>query len=154
MTFYIFGMFRKSVEKIQVSLKYDDIRGLLHYDEYTVLKISRSFLLRTRNVPDRSCTENQNTHFVFNNFFSPNNRAVYEIKWKNTVELHRPQMKIWRMRVACCIPKAINTHSEYVIIIPFTLQQWLHERASMSCFTSCLVAWSFITEVFWLDTTD
>jgi len=22
-----------------------------------------------RNVPDQSCTENQNTHFQFNNFF-------------------------------------------------------------------------------------
>ena len=27
MKFYIFGMFRKSVKKIQVSLKYDDIGG-------------------------------------------------------------------------------------------------------------------------------
>jgi hypothetical protein len=26
-------------------------------------------LLRTKNVPDRSCRENQNTHFVFSNFF-------------------------------------------------------------------------------------
>jgi len=31
--------------------------------------ISRSFLLRMRNVSDKSCTENQNTHFVFSNFF-------------------------------------------------------------------------------------
>ena len=31
--------------------------------------ISRSILLRMRNVPDKSCRENQNTHFVFNNFF-------------------------------------------------------------------------------------
>ena len=48
------------------------------------------------------------------------------------------------------------TRSEYVIIIPFPLQQWLHERASMSCFTYIisLVVCSFITEVFWLDTTD
>jgi len=61
-------------------------------------------------------------------------------------------MKIWRMRVACWISKTVNTHSEYVIIIPFPLQQWLHERASMSCFTyiACLVVWSFITEVFGL----
>jgi len=25
-----------------------------------------------------------------------------------------PQMTIWRMRTAYCIPKATNTHSEYV----------------------------------------
>jgi len=43
-----------------------------------------------RNVSDKSCRENQNTHFVFNNFFSEN-RAVNEIMWKNMVEPERPQ---------------------------------------------------------------
>jgi len=28
------------------------------------------------------------------------NRAVYEIMWKNIVEPDRPQMTIWRMRCA------------------------------------------------------
>ena len=31
--------------------------------------ISRSVLLRMRNVSDKSCRENLNTHFVFSNFF-------------------------------------------------------------------------------------
>ena len=35
---------------------------------------------------------------------------------------------IERMRTACLIPKATNTHSEYVLIA-FLLQQWLQERA-------------------------
>jgi len=79
-----------------------------------------------RNVSDKSCTENQNTHFVFINFFSPpENRAVYEIMWKNIVERGRPQMAIWRMRIACWIPNATNTHSQYVILIAFPLKQRL-----------------------------
>jgi hypothetical protein len=41
----------------------------------------------------------------------------------------RPQ--IWRMRIACWIPKATNAHTGCVILIAFPLQQWLHERASM-----------------------
>jgi len=41
------------------------------------------------------------------------------------------QMTIRRMRFACWGPKATNTHSEYVIIIAFTLQQRLRERASV-----------------------
>jgi hypothetical protein len=61
------------------------------------------------------------THFIFNDFFFEN-RAVYEIMWKNTVERGRPQMTIWRMRIACWIPKATNTHSEYVIVIVVPLQ--------------------------------
>jgi hypothetical protein len=32
---------------------------------------------------------------------------------------HRPQTTIWRMRIACWIPKATNTQSEYAILTPF-----------------------------------
>ena len=39
--------------------------------------------------------------------------------WKNIVQPDRPQMAIWRTRMACWIPKATNTHSEYVILIAF-----------------------------------
>jgi hypothetical protein len=35
----------------------------------------------------------------------------------------------WRMPIAWWILKATDTHSEYVIIMAFPLQQWLHERA-------------------------
>jgi hypothetical protein len=51
--------------------------------------------------------------------------------WANMVERGRLQMTIWRMRIACWIPKATDTHSEYVIFNAFPLQQWLHERTSM-----------------------
>ena len=40
-----------------------------------------------------------------------------------------------RMRIACWIPKATNTHSQYVILIAFPLQQWLHGRASVLRYT-------------------
>jgi hypothetical protein len=50
---------------------------------------------------------------------------------KNVVEWDRPKMKIWRTRIACWIPKTTNTHSQYVILIAFPLQQWLYERAPM-----------------------
>ena len=41
----------------------------LHEDQYIFFIISRSFLLRMRNSPDKSCEVNQNKHFVFSNFF-------------------------------------------------------------------------------------
>jgi hypothetical protein len=44
--------------------------GTSHEDRYTFMIISRSVLLRMRNVSDKSCRENQNTHFVFGNTFS------------------------------------------------------------------------------------
>jgi hypothetical protein len=36
-----------------------------------------------------------------------------------------------RILFACWVTKATNTHSEYVILIDFPLQQWLRERASV-----------------------
>jgi uncharacterized BrkB/YihY/UPF0761 family membrane protein len=87
-----------------------------------------------RNVLDKSCRENQNTHFVFNNFF-PQNGAFYETRFKNVVQLDRPQMAIWRMGFACWMTKATNTNSEYVINIAFSHPQWLHEYASMLNYT-------------------
>jgi len=61
------------------------------------------------NVSDECFTVNQNTHFMFSNFFFEN-RALYEIMRKNTVQPERPQMTIWGMRITCWIPKATNTH--------------------------------------------
>ena len=49
---------------------------------------------------------------------------------------------IWRMRIACWIPKATETDSEYVILIALPQQQWLHERGSLLryMYIVCLVA--------------
>ena len=65
---------------------------------------------------------------MFSNFFSVN-RPVYEIKWKNTVQPDRS------MRISHWIPNATNTHPEYVILISFPLQQWLHGRSPMLSYT-------------------
>jgi hypothetical protein len=43
---------------------------------------------------------------------------------------------MWRMRIACWITKATNTHSEYVTLTAFPLQQWLRERASMLLYST------------------
>jgi len=82
-----------------------------------------------RNVSYESC-----------NFFSEN-RAVYVIMWKNTIQTDRPPIKICRMRIAFWIPKATNTQPEYVILTALLLQQWLHERASLLRYryNACLV---------------
>jgi len=39
------------------------------------------------------------------NFFSSENLAVYEVMWENFVEPRRPQMTVWRMRIACWVTK-------------------------------------------------
>jgi hypothetical protein len=76
---------------------------------------------------------------MFNNSPPPENRAVY-----GNVEKCRSgqlQMTIWRMRIACCIPKATNTHAGCAVLIAFPLQQSLQERSSMLRYTynTCFV---------------
>jgi hypothetical protein len=39
------------------------------------------------------------------------------------------------MGIAGWIPKATNKHSQYVILIAFPLQQWMHEQASILLYT-------------------
>ena len=55
--------------------------------------------------------------------------------WKNMAVLGRLQMTIWRIPIACWVPKATNSHSKYAILIAFPLQQQLHECASMLRYT-------------------
>ena len=43
--------------------------GTLHEDVWTFLTIYTEILLRMLNVSDKSSRENENTHFMFNNFF-------------------------------------------------------------------------------------
>jgi len=50
---------------------------------------------------------------------------------KNMAQPDRPQITIWRMRLASWITKTTDRNSEYVILIAFPRQQWLHEHASV-----------------------
>jgi hypothetical protein len=48
--------------------------------------------------------------------------------WENIIERGKPQMTIWRMRIACWITNSTDTQSQYVIFIAFPRQEWLRER--------------------------
>jgi hypothetical protein len=74
-------------------------------------------------------------NFVFRNFIE--NCAVYDITWKNILEPERSQVTMWCLSIICWIPKAADTNSEYVILIAFPLQQWLHERVTL-LYARCL----------------
>ena len=88
------------------------------------------------NVSHKRCRENQNTFYV--QYVFSENSAVCKPMCKNSVQLDRPQMTVRRMRIACWIPKATDTHTENIACL---LQQWLQERASTLRYTyvACLV---------------
>jgi len=58
-----------------INSAFKGLTGTLHEDHKTFLIISRSVILRMRNVSDKSYRENQNTQFVFSNFFFFENGA-------------------------------------------------------------------------------
>jgi hypothetical protein len=70
-----------------------------------------------RKISHKICQENQNTHFMFSNFFSEN-RAVHEITWKNIVEPDRPQMAVG----ACALHAEqirLQTHTQNIYLLLF-----------------------------------
>jgi len=52
--------------------------GALHKNLCALMIIYCWILLRIRNFSDRRCRENQNTHFMFNNFIKKSHHL-----WKN-----------------------------------------------------------------------
>jgi len=64
MKFSLLVLMSNSIEKIE---SMTIMTGTLHEDVRTFIITSRSVLLRMRNISDKICGENQNTHFVFHN---------------------------------------------------------------------------------------
>ena len=83
--------------------------------------ISRSVILRMRNVSDESCTENQNTHFVFNNLHPPPTpppkilpimRYCEKMCGANRQATDDNIMLLRKMSLSCLLTKArLHTHS-------------------------------------------
>ena len=75
------------------------------------------------------------------------NRAIYEIMWKNIVHRCRPYGG-W-------ITRATHTHSQYVTLIAFPLQQWLQGRLSMLRYSRLFVLFDImiVWVIAWSDCT-
>ena len=99
----------------------------LHEDQYTCFTISRSILLRIKNISDKICRENQNTRFVFSNLLKC---CVFDVEKYGGARQVTGSI-IWRKRFACWINKAADTHSYYQILTAFPRQKWLRERSSI-----------------------
>jgi hypothetical protein len=67
---------------------------------------------------------------MFNNIFTEN-RALFDMTWKNIVTPGRPPITMWRMCFVCWIPKATHTHSEYEIFVTFPRQQQVRQYAAL-----------------------
>ena len=75
-------------------------------------------------LSDKTSRENPDTDFVFSNFSRKSSRVRYNAETCCTAR----QATHGNTRSACWIPKATDTHSEYVILIAFSRQQRFRER--------------------------
>jgi hypothetical protein len=136
-TFIKFDIFRKSVEKIQVSLKSDNNNGTLHEDLCTFMIVSRSILLRMKNISDKSCRENQNTHFISITFSRKSCRLWDNVEKYGTARQATDDNTIRRMRMrfACWITTAttvtrtrlnITSYVHYLSCYNLNAMQYLH----------------------------
>ena len=76
---------------------------------------------------------------MLKNVFFSENRAVHEIMWENIVVPDRPQMIIWRTRIACWTPKA----KKPLIIYNYThhtstIRMFARTRLSVVLYAHCL----------------
>jgi hypothetical protein len=137
---------RVFLENLSRKLKFHQnmtrITSTLHEDLCTFIVVYRWIFLGMINVSDNSRRENQNTLFIFNNFIF---RKSFRL-WDNMGKCGRSgqstdENMIRCMPFKCWIPKDTDTHWKYVILIAFSLQQWLHERASVlrHTYTVCAV---------------
>jgi len=90
-----------------------------------------------RNISDTFIERIRYHTFYVQKLFFSKIVPFMRIMMKNIVEPGRPQMTIWRMRIARWIPKAANTHSQYVMFTTIPQQQRLHERNSMLLHVHC-----------------
>jgi hypothetical protein len=92
-----------------------------------------------RNVSDKICTEIKNTNFTFSSLFFFENRPVYEIMWKNMVELDRTQMTVWRMRAINAGYLRLQTHiqnMQYLLLSTTTM--FARTRLYFTLYAHCL----------------
>jgi len=96
--------------------------GTLHEDLSTFMVISCWIILRIRNVSDKSFRENQNSHFIFNNFFWKSCCLWDNVE--NIVELERPQITVWCMCISHWYLR-LQTHTFNLIFFWPCIMNWL-----------------------------
>jgi hypothetical protein len=130
MNFDIWVFFENLWNKLKFHYNLTTITGILHEDQYTFIVESRWVLLKMRNISDKSCAEDRITRFTFNKSPPPLRRSYH--LWDNAKKYCIAGLATRNnMEHAHCMlyPKDTDKHSEYVILIAFPLQQWLHECA-------------------------
>jgi hypothetical protein len=135
---WFLSVFRKSVEKNHVSLRSDKNNGYFTWRRMHICdNILLSYFLEWEMLQTR-VVEKIKTHILWSIFFFRKScRLYHNVEKYGRAKQSTDDNIIRRMRFACWITKATDTHSEYVILIAFLQQQWLHERLDVTLYVHC-----------------
>jgi hypothetical protein len=103
MKFWYLRICRKSVEKIQVSLKSDKNNGYFTWRLIYIFYHFSLIFVRMRNDSDK-IVEKIKTHILYSVTLFRKSSRLWDM-WKNMVERDRPQMTLQRVCIACRIHK-------------------------------------------------
>jgi len=112
--------------------------GTWHENLGTLLIIFRWILLKIGNFSDKNWKKNAKI-LCSVTVFRMSCPLWDNVERYGTARHAKDDNTIWRMRIAWWITKSTATHSKFVILIAFPLQQWLRKRASMLHYTH--MAW-------------
>jgi hypothetical protein len=136
---YAANNYRTTPRKYPRRAHFSTATGNLNEDPHAFMVAALWILPRMTNIWDKSCRK-KSKHMLCSTTFLFENRSVYETVTGDNI--------IRRMRIACWITKATDTHSEHTILIAFPRQHWLRERASMLRYTySASLVWPGIRKI-------
>ena len=118
----IWAFFKSLLRKFKFYYNLTSIRGILLVDCCTSLTVSRSVLLRARNVSDKYCTENQNTHFMFNNILWKSCRLWDNVeKYRTAEHAHcirlQPTLRIYNTYCFSTATMVARTHVHVMLCV-------------------------------------
>jgi hypothetical protein len=107
------SIFWNTVEKIQVSLKSDKHNWYFTWRSLDIFDhILPSSSENEKCFKQKLLKKTKQNFCSVTFFFTPPNRAVYVIMWKNVAEWDRSQTTILCMCIACRILRPTNTHTQ------------------------------------------
>jgi hypothetical protein len=101
--------------------------GNLYEGDFTLMKIYRPVLLKMKNISNKSCRRNKNTHFMFSNLFQ---RIVLFMRQCGQI-FRQAAVNMAHVRKHTPAPVHAHTHTHTA----YSRQEWFLERTSILRYT-------------------
>jgi hypothetical protein len=131
-------------QESQVSINLTRITGILFVYLCRFMIISRSVILKIRNVSYKVC-EKFKLHILCSvTFLRKSCRLWHNVEKYGIARQDTDGTIIRCTRIGCWIPKATYTHSEHVIIITFPRKLVTRRGLEVRLYLNCLSCWNFL----------